>query len=273
MGFRGGFRVGIGIGLTDPEIKPSSSFGGPDDIDDLTAWWDPDDSDTITLSGSDVTTMACKVDPGDQDFVSVTGRTLPVISTFMGRDWLSFDSARTDAMRVVSTSSAGINFGSGELTLCVLFTAADSTNGTLLNKGGSVAGRYRFTINQTTAGSYRILLNDGTTSLNPLAGDTAEDGNPHLVTAILDRGTDTLSLRADGVEIASVDASALGNIDESPGGGFIANLLLGASPSGATTNLHHYGRIGEITFYNRALTSGELANLENYLMNKWGVAA
>lgn len=264
--------MGIGTGLTSPEIKPSSAFGGPDEIPNLTAWWDPSDADTVTTSGSDVTVLECKVDPGNQDFVAVTGRTLPVINSFNDINWLSFDSARTDAMRVVSTAAAGINFGAGELTLAAVFTAADSTNGTILNKGGSVAGRYRFTINQTSAGSYRILLNDGTTSLNPLAGNDSNDGQAHLVVAVLDKDSDLLYLRADGVQLASVDASALGDIDESPGAGFVANLLLGASPSGGSTNLHHYGRIGEVVFYDRALTALELGNLENYLMNKWGVS-
>lgn len=260
--------------LLNPYIFGNGVFE-PTDVPDLTAWWDPSDSSTVTLSGSRVTTLASKAG-GGIDFIAAGGTSsnLPMIASSGGIDWLEMLASQQRRMQVGSAVDSDINFGTGEFTIFAVFKTVGGPTGvnTLLNKGSNAQGRYKVNINQTSAGTWRGFIHDGSTAFSASAGSGSNDNNPHLIMVQRDNAANLLRTWGDGVELATVSTSTAGDIDESGTGSFNPVLLLGTAPSGAGFASEWFdGLIGEILFYKRAVNSGERGSIETYLTTKWGI--
>ena len=117
-----------------------------------------------------------------------------------------------------------------------------------------------FGINAT--GYYEYHIGGGTAT-----SDTLADTNWHVQSFVFDGAkADGLELKAwkDNVVMATTETVAIG--DSAIAG---ANtVVIGCTPS---NTLFFNGIMGEIVFFTRALTDGEVSSVNLYLMNKWGI--
>lgn len=254
--------------IVNPYVTGGGAFS-PSDIASISWWVDPDDSGSVTGSAP-VTVVADQLGSG-KDLQAVTSFGTPDLASSGGRNWLSFAAASTEAMRVADVSATEINFGTGEITIAAVFQTSSSTAQNILNKGSNVGGRYRLRSNHATGGDVQTVLNDGVDNFPLATGSTYDDGAPHLFLLIRDETASLMRIRIDGSEVATLDITALDDIDETSGSGWVATLLIGANPSGTSLNGHFDGLIGEIIFFKDALEGSELSSLEGYLIDKWGV--
>jgi len=265
--------IGIGIGM----FGSSGTGGGtpafsPADIEGLQSWWDADDADSITLSGSDVSAWANKVDGAPSLVPYAVSPQIPSTTEVVGRTWIDFDVGNSQALRVTDASDAALLFGSGELTILIAYRSTRTVAQVLLNKGSNVGGRYRLRTNHGTSGDYQGVLNDGT---NNVAEDSGEDsgstdGDSHVLVLQRDNSASLMRVRLDGSEITA-SLGSLGDIDETSGSAFVAQLIVGAQPSGPGLATFIDGQIGEILFYDSSLAGSDRAAVESYLSTKWGV--
>lgn len=258
--------------LLNPYIFGSGGISSPDEVSDLVAWWDPDDATTVTLSSGDVVQLNDKV--GSVNLEDANSNP-PQQVTVGGREWMRFDASNSEAMFNNSEYAAsGINFGSGDFSLFLVFSTSSSTsNMRPLNKGTNSNGRYAMDINRPTTGDGRAFTHDGTIGreVNGDPGSGINDGNPHVFNMVRDNSNTDLILYIDGTEIGTVSISTLGDIDDTTSSGFFRQLIVGAAPATSTTLTSFFdGDIGEILFYDRTLTTTQRNQVTTYLSNKWG---
>lgn len=232
----------------------------PDQIPNISAWWDADAAATLTLSVGDVTTWEDRA--GAADFTQITGKPKPSTTALDGRTWL--DVSAGEILHVASATQTEVNFGSGELTIAIALRTTATAHGVPLNKGSS--DRYRIGTNLTTPGDIYGILDDGPTSLNINAGAGVNDGATHFLVLQRDNTANEMRVYLDGAQITGSPQalSGFGNIDDAS-----FELLLAAVPSGASYANFFAGQIGEVVFYKRALSSTELGDLLAYLAYKW----
>lgn len=257
--------------LVNPFVFAGDAFS-PDDIANLQSWWDADDAASVTTSGGEITAWANQLGSAPSLVGYSASPALPGTTTVVGRTWADFNASNSEALRVSDPADADVLFGSGEMSLFLTFRTTQTSAATLLNKGSNAGGRYRMRLNHAVTGDAQTVLNDGTDNAPLATGDESlDDGNSHVFALIRDNSSNLMRLRLDGAEIDTLDISAIGDIDETSGSAFVAQLIVGGQPSGASLTAFFDGQIGEILFYGDALSGGDLSSVESYLMTKWGV--
>lgn len=252
------------FGAADPGFDPSTITG-------ITAWWDPDDASTVTLSGgTTITQVEDKI--GSNHLVQALSLGTPAKATSGGRDWMSF----TGGARVLwcaDEAASALLFGSGEFSLVAVFKTSGVAAERIINKGSNSTGRYLVALNGGGgAGNYRGFIHDGSSPANSIVGSGSNDGSPHAIAVIRDNSANLLRVRADGAEIGTVSTSGLGDIDETGTANLFSHFLVGAAPlTSSTTTDHFTGQIGEILVFNTALSGTDLSDLETYLESKWSI--
>ena len=240
----------------------------PDDIASLTFWIDPDDATTRTGSGV-VTTITDKVGG-----LVLDGFNSPEPFSNTGDvEWIRLESNANLRGRTGDVADAAINFGSGELTIALSFyTEEATTNMRMVNKGSNTAGRYALDANRSSAGDGRGFLHDGSSGYTAEGAASVNDGYPHTMMLVRDNATNLAYLYVDNVEIDTVDVTSLGDIDETATSGFLSQLLIGAAASGAAALTEYFtGLIGEILFFDDALSTSDRNSVQTYLANKWAL--
>jgi len=241
----------------------------PSSISDLTAWWDPDDSATVTLSSGDVVQLDDKV--GSLDLEDALSNPPEQVSV-NGRNWMSFDGVNEAMFNDAGYADSAINMGSGELSMFLVFRTGSSTTNLRAMQKGSGSGRYAMDINRASAGDARAFVTDGSINREATGAASANDDNAHVFYMERDNTANLVRLYIDGVLIDTDGISTLGSLDDTTDADFFSQLLVGAAPLTASTLTGHFdGEIGEILIYKRLLSGTERGQVEDYLEAKWGV--
>jgi len=242
----------------------------PASIDGLTAWWDA--SDSTTLLDADTGGSAATADGevgriedksgAGRNFFQATSSNRPTRKTGVqnGLDAIRFDGTN-DRMQTSQAFSSFVDSNQGTVFVVCKATSVDTDSGTqpsndvVLTEAGGAHGFVMLRSNDTAA-----AFGFG---VSPFAYTTASltyvPGSWKVFSTLHD-GTDL----AFHINSGSPATGALATRN------FVANSLV----LGANNNVSQFfdGDVGEIITYNVALSSGDRAKVETYLMDKWGIS-
>ncbi len=221
----------------------------------LQAWYDAADSSTITSSGSPLQVSQWDDKSGNGYHVTQgTGTNQPVTgeTTTNGLNVLDFVNDYFNIPSGLYSLAAGGN----TVFIVSQKTAEDGAFDTLYNMRTGTTNK-NFMLYSATAGAIDWRSN------NAGSGTTSNTGNTNTNFQIL-RGrrsgvTQAVAVNG-GAETTDSNGSDITGIDSA----FIGTL------TGAANFLE--GSLAEILMYNRSLSTLEIAIVERYLSNKWGVA-
>ena len=114
-----------------------------------------------------------------------------------------------------------------------------------------------------------IFRSGGATVSNP-DGFDARDGEWHIIRNYHDLSTDTIGTNIDRDRADGTATGATVPPDSSVAG-MLSPLIGGFLNTSGVLSSPYYGQIASILFFNRALTAGEIATVENYLSSEFGV--
>ena len=216
----------------------------------LVAWFDASDPSTITESGGAVSQWADK--SGNGYHATQSNKTLRPYTgtrTLNGLNAVESKSLTSSMFLTTGTFTQAQPF---TVAIAGKYDGDSSTDySSIVSLGTSSTGRFAV----MAAGTERFYVNMGA-SLLP--GKGTYTTNPTCFTTIANVRSSSLRLNAAAI--------ASGNIGELP----IERVNLGAGSS--TGHFPFYGVIGEVVIASGALSGADLANLESYLMTKWGIA-
>ena len=224
--------------LTEKWITPVPEALG------ATLWLDASDTSTIVETSGSVSEWQDKSGNGN-DLTQGTGANQPTTGTrtMNGLNVLDFDGT-SDYLAQSSAFSASL---SSWTVFAVM--QADSTASIMYVVDG-LSGGSRSAVGHGSSTQYRLY--QGTTVLQ---GGTA-DASEHILRGVFDT-TDTLHV--DGVSVISGNS----------GTGSLTGVVVGAqfNEAGAFWN----GTIAEVAVFDGTLTDAEIAQMEAYLNDKWGI--
>lgn len=227
----------------------------PDQIAGLVEWWDPDD-----IAGGDGASVSSWT--GSQNSLVLSQGTAAQRPELMGttrqpsgHQMVYYE---TSAKRLATTASE-INTTTTTYVMVYLpdIIALNGWQFTRVNSGNPYAFRMR-----NNPDYQLIIARDGSEGSPNTVGSSSylQRGIPQVLSARYD-GT-TLSIRANGVEIGS-DTFA-GTLDTDTFGG----LTLGNHPS---SNSSCKGMIGDFVVYDSGISLSDLAELEDWLIDRWNI--
>lgn len=234
----------------------------PDDIAGLMAWWDAQDGSTITFgTGSNVQQWDDKSVNNHNLFQGLAGKQ-PSTVLVSGRQMIQFDGI--DENFIITPNPTGLNVGANDFEFHVVYrTAQTGVRGELLAKGGAI--RYHMRVNNAApSDDMTVAIDDDTTAV--VLSDSSEtwnDDTVRIVSMIRDGNNFRQLEDFNEVPASPLDITGYGNLDNT------GNFFVG-SFDGAGTFFD--GEIGEIIMYDSALSTGDRADVEAYLKNKWNVA-
>lgn len=262
-------RLGISTPALSGPANATPAFS-PDDVAGLTSWWDASDAATLTTTGTEVDSWANKVSGAPALVPYTSSPSIPNTATIDSKDWIDFDVADSEALRVADPADSALLFGSGEMSIFVAYRSTRNVAQVLLNKGSNVGGRYRLRLNHTVADDMQGVIHDGTTSYPRTSGAiNTTDGNTHVMSLFRDNTANLLRVRLDNGSEVTTSISGAGSTDETSGAAFVAQLIVGAQPSGPGLDAFFDGQIGEILFYNTYIDGDDRNSIETYLSGKW----
>jgi hypothetical protein len=213
----------------------------PDYIEDCTGWWDASDATTFSYSsGVSVSRWRDKTafvsdftapSSGDEPDRTGTINGLPVVS-FDGAAWLNCDVSGTPPVAAMPAQPSTI-FAVASVNTGAFYGVFAGSNGAQVRRHG---------------GTGQLSFDAGVAAGYPL------DAAPHLITAIFDRRSS--EQRIDGLQVGTADT----------GVNDIGAFRVGTNNDSGNKMV---GKIAEVCFYARHLTSTEITEVEAYLMAKW----
>jgi hypothetical protein len=224
--------------------SPVMSSFVPTDISGLQGWWDATDATTFTYtSGTTVATWADK-SGNSRTMSAISGRNPErngTINSVTAVDFIPNDSIRTSDPTSASwtTSTVFAVFDSDSVTgnRNIVSTGYTPTGATSAYTSGATLAVY--------AGS-------------AVAGGTVATGTPYVAQWTLN-GASSSARVSGGANVIS------GN----PGSGGWRGIGIGSYGGGVTDIFD--GRIGEVVFYDSALSVSDINLVGNYLADKWGI--
>lgn len=242
----------------------------PDDVANLTWWIDPDDSDTVALSGSEITTIQDKV--GDVSGTQLEHRgsnPAPDLTTVEGRDWMDFSG--TDVLNVNDGTLPAVNMGTGSFTIWMV-ARPTYTTGTYVLMSKGFTGFYSFRSGPISGDLGLVFFFDdvgGSDLTNTASASGAMTQNEqHLIRYTCDRSGNLISIHLDGVlQGSATDITGYLTIDDTA-----QNLVVGARASGASHTQTWQGQLGEILIYKDLVSAEDISSIETYLQSKWSTA-
>lgn len=252
---------GGGGGITDP-----------DDLPDMTGWWDAEDDSTITEAPPGFCQSINNKGATAKTYQNLTGGETPALATISGHQMLSFDGSN-DFLADVQSNTV-LQPGSGDFTVVGFFRSPVGLNGNAITwrqedaGGGTPFWGWRVFGNP---GSTNFAVRDGTTTLVVASADeNFADGSTRYVVMGLRDGTD-LRLFYGGDGVAFTEASA--SPTAIPGGFGSVNAVNSGLGNFTTPTAGFYweGHLGEWVFYKRALNQSQRLQLFQYFRNKWGL--
>jgi len=257
------------VTVTVTNITPLTS---PDSVADLVMWLDADDGATITDNDNDddVDVWADKSVEGNDASQAVSAeQPLIVAAAIKNRTAIDFDGV-DDRLDVADDATLNSGGPYAAKTLMMAFrTGSDVTSRQVLYEQGGQTRGISFYIDQG-----QIYLNGwnlAETAWGPSFAQAAVTANTtYVATFVHDQAAGTVEGFIDGVSIGSVSNVSFlnGHVQDIGIGGVNESARF---HDGSFTGAGHYfdGMIGEFIQYNRALTSGELSDLETYMQTRW----
>jgi len=239
----------------------------PNSIAGLELWLDASDASTITLSGSDITQWDDKSDNAHILTPEGAGQEPSIVlAERNGRDVSRWINANSDAMQsAVNSGISGTNFaytyfGVINLTTLVTFSTMLGLNPNDVNDGcaqqlGNIGGLARFETDQWNPRGQRtdnnfslntwffIMIRCTDWALNPTTGTT---------------------FRVSGADEASSGYGGSG------GGNLVDNNWILGNWLSSRVDMGWTGDIGEVLWYNTALSDANRDLVETYLSDRWG---
>lgn len=229
----------------------------PTDVNNIKLWLDASDATTITASSGDVSQWNDKSGLGNNVSNAGAGKPTTGAATINSKNVIDFNLANSEYL--ARSDALGLSGNPSITIFIVLKTVAAGSGQRFLTIGnGAVAGQ---SIQYATDGSYRygngscIFSNLSTNAeltrwVKTAGGVYASASEPQLWINTVQKTT------------ASSSASVI-NIANT-------NLTIGAGHGGSPASFYS-GYVAEIIIYNAILTNDEIASIEDYLNDKWGL--
>lgn len=226
------------------EVAPEPAPWRPTDLSGLAVWLSPRDSG---VDGATITTAPNL--SGDSAFTAIAGGPVYDADGLNGHPCLIFDG--NDALQTATLST---NVGSGAVAVTIAFVAQLTASATSVFCDGDAAN---FDVYGSSTASGWVARRGGSTVTSNVATDT----NPHLfvVTHAPIGGTSTIEM--DGTQIASLTAPAANG----------ATVWRVGARRGTPSNFLN-GRLGDMLVINGTLTSGDKANVVDWLKMRHGIS-
>ena len=240
----------------------------PDNISGLRLWLDPNDSNSVTLSGSTIVEVRDKALALPAASVVSSVGNEPALLTDGGVDWMHFNGGEFQILYknsgvtgVTGLDLYGSSTNSWEVIL-VLRPDSASTNVATTYQNNGIFG--------DNGGYIGMYVKD------PGAGNL--DVMSYMWDSNDRSGTQS---QAPSTKVILGHSKAAGTADWSQWVNGTQTVIRTSNNMGSTPGLHYFGRgfassfydglIGEVCFFDRELTSSERTDLTNYLKNKWGI--
>jgi hypothetical protein len=240
--------------------------GGPPGVTGLIGWWDASAASSLSLSGSNVNSIADQSGQGN----NLSAASPPVYSATGLNSRPSMDFSGTTGAGLIKNSFA---FGTGN-TLTVFFvgqfTKLFSTaygRAVSLSAGPGYTGitgtttdqdnNYSFSLGQEGTGDNIVLYRNASIADRSFPGD----GTPHRCIATID-SSGVMTIYVDGV---ATTGNTLNTAFASGGQLQIGNV------SSTGSNAHWHGQLSEIGISPNFTNSTNVAALDTFLKTKWGL--
>lgn len=240
----------------------------PSEIASLVAWWDAQDSGTITHSGGEISQWDDKSGNGWNVTQATASRKPNNLTSanfgsnnvveFDGGDWLAIETATgfpingavASTMILVARQSA--NDGAAHRA----FSYGTSTSGSIVMRAIGAGN---------STGGYWSLGTEASTGFNSTAAESTNAGI--YINTLVDAG-------ANRAYAHYLDGSAAGSGTTAYPLSTASNARLCIGKTSYTSSGVHYwvGEIAEIQIYSGVLTTVERQAMEGYLAHKWGLA-
>lgn len=265
--------------LLNPFVSFPASVGfSPDSISNLDLWMDASDGDSLTIDGfGKVTTWADRSTNTHSATGNSTGSSSPSVVSVGGINMIDCDPG-TQAHFTIP-DHATLNPGTAQFTIFVVYRKrGDTARGAFIYKEGPDAAGdlpgYEVFIRHVAPpsngqlgvafGDSEDLVFDGATDRN-FADDTKRGA-----VVVRDSGGDyphyeILAAGKSAVDSSPLEGTVVGDVDHTN------QLYLGSRRPGSSNQSFLDGDLGEILFYNKALTDGEINQVQDYLASKWGL--
>jgi len=245
-------------------LLPNVASGfSPGSISGLQGWWDMSDLSAITEVSGDVSQLDDKSGSGNH-MAQGTGSFQPRTgdSSQNGLNVLTFNGS-TDFLTAGSPSN--LVFGTGDFTVLGVFKKLTTSNrDTVFGYGGGNTGGER----------YELLIHDQ----KPRAQFDDNAAKEEVDSGVVVTGTwvSAISLRRGLTQEVWVDGAIEGTNGLSAGydiqPNFPADIGAMTNAPGSPARWEYFdGDIGEVLVYNKALSTSEIADLETYFVDKWGI--
>lgn len=236
----------------------------PSDLTGLGLWLDAADLDTISLNGSAVTQWNDK-SGATRNFVQATGSAQPALvpGARNGLPALRFDGSND---RLGLGSNSLLRAAPGVTAFVVAAPGNKAFQYAFWVEVGATNNVSRFRVNRSSVTGHQYRYTPTSTDSEGLQSGTAwTPGELACVTAHIDIANGTEAIRVNGSLAAQESSGTTGAFQ---------NLNSNSSYVGADradSNTYWLGDICEIVLYERALSVPEVALVEAYLLEKWGL--
>lgn len=252
----------------------ASGITDPDDISNMTGWWDGEDDATIVEAPAGFAQRWNSKGATAKSYQNLLGGQTPALVTVSGHQMLNFDGVN-DVLADVQSNDV-LQPGSGDFTVVGFFRSPVGLNGNAITwrqedaGGGTPFWGWRVFGNP---GSTNFAMRDGATTLVVASTDeNFADGSTRYVIMGMRDGTDQrLFYGGDGIDLVETSMGAttvpggFGSVDA-------VNSALGNFTS-VTAGFFWAGDLGELVFYKKALNQSERFNLFGYFRSKWGLTS
>ena len=247
--------LGLGIGLTRGGV--ASRFA-PAAIEGLERWYDPSVAASVTSSGGSISDIADL--KGTNDLSQPTSGKRPTETTINSLGAMSFNEPSEQHLYGAGwvpsfndgpfTAFAVMQFGPGPFATHVALSFSSASNSDQAHNILAYNGEwYAYRRDDTRAFDETI-----TSSGDPISANT-----PYIGAHIFNGTTGEVRINKSQV--------ATGNMDTNTA--TFNRFVIGAFKPELLNYVEWAGKIGEVLIYNRALTAGEVSQVEDYLSAKW----
>ena len=252
-------NVGYSHGSAEEASGGSSPFS-PEDITELSAWWDPTLASTID-NPSSITAFRDRVAGASFDQTNPGAR--PSTATVSGDTMINYDGGDQLFDLVGHTE---LQPGSDDFTVVAVFRSTSAGRGMIMIKDNGAGRRWllRTHLNGT---DMEFSVDDDTVAQTVTASDVDFSDNTVRVVFGVRDGTNLRFYYGDGGTLTEDAASpvAIGSYGAlGAGQASMGDVSLGGGQ--ALT-----GDVGDIMFFKKALTSEERANVYSFLVSKWSL--
>lgn len=228
-------------------LRPRASGFSPKNISGLAVWLDATDTSTLTFNSTSVSQWADKSGNG-RNATQATALNQPTTGTINGKQAIAFDGT-SDHLSLGDLSAA---FPSAATAFYVVTKSEGANQGSYMAASTSNnAGWWRFGGGSSYLGIFR----------NNRLGATAINLDANNVNCVgVLSSSSTYDVYLQGTRILTTTADFAGG----------TNHLIGAGMDSSSNLYYIQGRIGEVIYYNRALSAADIATVYKYLSKKWG---